>query len=84
MLTVCCDGLPEAIEVTWAQATVQTYVVHLIRVAMRFVGYGDHEAVAAALRLIYAAANAKAAREELGISPARTGARSTPRTRSSR
>ena len=64
VLIVCCDGLtglPEAIEATWAQATVQTCVVHLIRAAMRFVGYGDRKAVAAALRPIYTAADDKAA-----------------------
>ncbi len=64
VLIVCCDGLvglPEAIEATWAQATVQTCVVHLIRAAMRFVGYGDRKAVAAALRPIYTAADVKAA-----------------------
>src|SRR5215204_6569169 len=68
VLIVCCDGLtglPEAIEATWHQATVQTCVVHLIRAAMRFVGYQDRKAVAAALRPIYTAANAKAARTEL-------------------
>lgn len=67
VLIVCCDGLtglPEAIEATWAQATVQTCVVHLIRAAMRFVGYGDRKAVAKALRPIYTAANAEAARRE--------------------
>src|SRR5664279_4886709 len=39
VLIVCCDGLtglPEAIEATWAAATVQTCVVHLIRASMRF------------------------------------------------
>jgi putative transposase len=68
VLIVCCDGLtglPEAIEATWHQATVQTCVVHLIRAAMRFVGYQDRKVVAAALRPIYTAANAKAARTEL-------------------
>jgi putative transposase len=37
VLIVCCDGLtglPEAIEATWPQSTVQTCVVHLIRAAM--------------------------------------------------
>jgi putative transposase len=65
VLIVCCDGLtglPEAIEATWAQATVQTCVVHLIRAAMRFVSYGDRKAVAAALRPIYTAADTKTAR----------------------
>ena len=67
VLIVCCDGLtglPEAIEATWAAATVQTCVVHLIRASMRFVGYGDRKKVAAALKPIYTAANAKAARAE--------------------
>jgi putative transposase len=68
VLIVCCDGLtglPEAIEATWPAATVQTCVVHLIRAAMRFVGYGDRKAVAAALKPVYTAANAEAARREL-------------------
>src|SRR5215210_4897604 len=42
VLIVCCDGLiglPEAIEATWKQATVQTCTVHLSRAAMRFVKY---------------------------------------------
>ena len=49
VLIVCCDGLtgfPEAVAATWPEATVQTCVVHLIRAAMRFVGYGDRKAVA--------------------------------------
>lgn len=68
VLIVCCDGLtglPEAIEATWTQATVQTCVVHLIRASMRFVNYKDRKAVAAALKPIYTAANAEAARREL-------------------
>ncbi len=67
VLIVCCDGLtglPEAIEATWTQATVQTCVVHLIRAAMRFVSYSDRTKVAAALRPIYTAADADAARAE--------------------
>lgn len=67
VLVVCCDGLtglPEAIEATWAQATVQTCVVHLIRASMRFVGYGDRKALAKALKPIYTASDAKTARVE--------------------
>jgi putative transposase len=67
VLIVCCDGLtglPEAIEATWTKATVQTCVVHLIRASMRFVGYGDRKAVAAALRPVYTAVDADAARVE--------------------
>ena len=68
VLILCCDGLaglPEAIAATWPLATVQTCVVHLIRAAMRFVGYGDRKRVAAALKPIYTAVNADAALEEL-------------------
>jgi transposase-like protein len=67
VLIVCCDGLTgfaEAIEATWTQATVQTCVVHLIRAATRFVGYQHRKAVAAALKPIYQAADADAARQE--------------------
>ncbi len=68
VLIVCCDGLtgfPEAVEATWPEATVQTCVVHLIRAAMRFISYGDRKAVAAALKPIYQAATADAARDAL-------------------
>lgn len=68
VLIVCVDGLtglPEAIEATWTEATVQTCVVHLIRAAMRFVGYQDRKKVAAAMKPIYTAANADAALIEL-------------------
>lgn len=64
VLIVCCDGLtgfPEAVESTWAHATVQTCVVHLIRASMRFVSYTDRKAVAAMLRPIYTAADEDAA-----------------------
>ncbi len=67
VLIVCCDGLtglPEAIEATWAQATVQTCVVHLIRASMRFVNYKDRKAVAKALRQIYTAPDDKVALDE--------------------
>jgi len=67
VLIVCCDGLiglPEAIEATWSQATVQTCVVHLIRASMRFVNYADRKAFAAALKPIYTASTADAARLE--------------------
>ncbi len=67
VLIVCCDGLtgfPEAIEATWPKSTVQTCVVHLIRAAMRFVNYKDRKSVAAALKPIYQASDADAARTE--------------------
>jgi len=68
VLILCCDGLtglPEAISATWPLATVQTCVVHLIRAAMRFVGYQDRKKVAAALKPVYTAVNAAAAESEL-------------------
>ncbi|OBG40014.1 IS256 family transposase [Mycolicibacter virginiensis] len=68
VLIVCCDGLtgfPEAIAATWSQATVQTCVVHLIRNALRFVSYSDRKAVANALKPVYTAVDADAARAEL-------------------
>ncbi len=68
VLILCCDGLvglPEVVAATWPLATVQTCVVHLIRAAMRIVGYQDRKRVAAALKPIYTAVNAEAALEEL-------------------
>jgi putative transposase len=50
---VCCDGLsefPDAIEATWPKATVQICVVHLIRAAVRFVGYQDRKKIFVLLR----------------------------------
>jgi len=68
VLIVCCGGLtgfPEAIETTWPHAAVQTCVVHLLRAALRFVGYNDRKAVAAALKPIYTAVDADAAWDAL-------------------
>jgi putative transposase len=70
VLIACCDGLtgfPEAIEATWPQTVVQTCVVHLIRASMRFIGYNDRKAVAAALRPIYTAATVDAAAQALDL-----------------
>ena len=68
VLIVCCDGLtglPEAIEATWPQTTVQTCVVHLIRASMRFVSYTDRRAVVAELKKIYTAPTVDAAETAL-------------------
>ncbi len=68
VLIVCCDGLtgfPEAIAATWPHTTVQTCVVHLIRAALRFVSYKDRKAVAAALKDVYQAVDADAAKAAL-------------------
>jgi putative transposase len=83
VLIVCCDGLtgfPEAIEATWPNSTVQTCVVHLIRAAMRFIGWNDRKAVAAALKPIYQAADADAAWIELEAFKASELGRSNPHT----
>jgi transposase-like protein len=68
VLIACVDGLagfPEAIEAVFPQTWVQTCIVHQIRSSMRYVSYADRRTVAAALKPIYRAANADAARSEL-------------------
>ena len=68
ILIACCDGLtglPEAIEATFPNTTVQTCVVHLIRASMRFVSYNDRKKIAAALRPIYTAPTVDAAETAL-------------------
>jgi putative transposase len=64
ILFVCADGLtglPQAIEAAFPKAVHQTCVVHLIRSALRFVGWGDRKLVSAALRPIYHAESEQAA-----------------------
>jgi transposase-like protein len=83
VLIVCCDGLtgfPEAIEATWPDSIVQTCVVHLIRAAMRFVAYGQRKAVAAALKTVYQAADADAAKAALGEFQASELGKANPNT----
>jgi putative transposase len=68
ILIACCDGLtglPEAIEATWPNTTVQTCVVHLIRASMRFVSYNDRKAVARELKTIYTAGTVETAEAAL-------------------
>jgi putative transposase len=83
VLIACVDGLtgfPEAIEATWPRTVVQTCVVHLIRASMRFIGYNDRKAVAAALRPIYTAATLEAAAHELDIFAGSTWGKKYPAT----
>ncbi|MCZ0730901.1 IS256 family transposase [Mycolicibacterium iranicum] len=83
VLIVCCDGLtgfPEAIEATWPDSLVQTCVVHLIRAAMRFVSYNQRKAVAAALKTVYQASDAQAARAALDAFAASEVGRANPNT----
>lgn len=68
ILIACCDGLaglPEAIEATWTDTTVQTCVVHLIRAANRYLSYSDRKAFSAQLRKVYTAPDADAAETAL-------------------
>lgn len=58
-------GLAEAIETAFPQTTVQTCIVHLIRNSLDYASWKERKAIAAALRPIYTAATAEAAREAL-------------------
>ncbi len=58
-------GFPEAINAVFPQTTVQTCIVHLIRNSMEFASYKDRKAIAAALKTIYRAPTAEAAKEAL-------------------
>ena len=65
-LIVCCDGLkglPDAIRVTWPQATVQTCVVHLVRNSLRYASKKHWQAITKQLRQIYTAPTVSAAEE---------------------
>ena len=65
-LVVCCDGLkglPEAIRVTWPEATVQTCVVHLVRNSLRYASKKYWQRITGQLREIYTAPTVAAAQE---------------------
>ena len=58
-LIVCCDGLkglPDAIRVTWPEATVQTCVVHLVRNSLRYASKKHWSTITKQMREIYTAA----------------------------
>jgi putative transposase len=59
-------GFPEAITAVFPQATVQTCIVHLLRHSLDFVSWKDRKPVAAALKDIYRAVDAKAGEAALG------------------
>lgn len=64
-LIVCCDGLkglPDAIRVTWPDATVQTCVVHLVRNSLRYASKKHWQAITAGLKKIYTAPTVEAAK----------------------
>jgi putative transposase len=58
-------GFPEAIAAVFPRTQVQACVVHLIRNSLALVSYKDRKAVAAALKEIYRARDAKAGEEAL-------------------
>jgi putative transposase len=63
-LIVCCDGLkglPDAIRVTWPEATVQTCVVHLVRNSLRYASRQYWAKITKELREIYTAPTVEAA-----------------------
>jgi putative transposase len=67
VLIVCCDGLkglPDAIRVTWPDATVQTCVVHLVRNSLRYASKADWAQITKGLRAIYTAVSVEAATVE--------------------
>ena len=58
-------GMPAALEAVFPQTTLQTCIVHLIRNSLDYASWKDRKKLAAALRPIYAAANAEAAEAAL-------------------
>src|SRR5688500_17412325 len=58
-------GFPEAITAVFPDATVQTWIVHLLRQSLAFVADKDRKAMAAALKEVYRAADAGAAEAAL-------------------
>jgi putative transposase len=65
---VCTDGLKgfaEAVEAVYPRAMVQTCIVHLIRASLNYVSWKERKTVAADLKLIYRAASAEQAAQEL-------------------
>ena len=68
LLIAVVDGLkgfPDAITTTFPACVVQTCIVHLIRYSLQFASWKDRKTLAKALKPIYSAANADAARQEL-------------------
>jgi putative transposase len=63
-LIVCCDGLkglPDAIRVTWPEATVQTCVVHLVRNGLRYASRKYWAKISQEMRDVYTAPTVEAA-----------------------
>src|SRR5580692_3466651 len=58
-------GFPEAINAVFPQTIVQTCIVHLIRHSLEFVSWKDRKVLAGALKAIYRAKDADAAKSAL-------------------
>ena len=61
-LIVCCDGLrglPDAIRMTWPEATVQTCVVHMVRNSLRYASRKHWGQITKAMREICTAPPSK-------------------------
>jgi putative transposase len=58
-------GFPEAIEVVFPRALVQTCIVHLIRYSLSFASWKERKTIVGALKPIYQALDADAARDAL-------------------
>ena len=66
VLMVVCDGLtglPDAISTVWPATITQTCIVHLLRNSFRYAGRQHWDAIAKALKPVYAAPTEAAARE---------------------
>lgn len=58
-------GFPEAINAVFPKTEVQTCIVHLVRHSLSYVNWQERKLVAADLRLIYQAATAEQAQQQL-------------------
>lgn len=68
-LIVCCDGLkglPDAIRLTWPEATVQTCVVHMVRNSLRYASRKYWPTITKQMRAIYTAPTVAAAEVRFG------------------
>ncbi|MCH6259416.1 IS256 family transposase, partial [Puniceicoccaceae bacterium K14] len=66
---ICCvdglSGFAEALESVYPKTRVQLCIVHMVRNSLKFVGYKEKKEVANALKTIYRAPTAEAAKQEL-------------------
>ncbi|BCJ32286.1 IS256 family transposase [Actinocatenispora sera] len=63
---VACDGLkglPESVTEIWPRATVQLYVVHLVRASLRYASKAHWGQITTALRIVYTAPTVEAAEQ---------------------